>query len=282
MKKSELQLKKSTNSHPPSLRREKVLLKLNTGQDDHAIIFIDLVMKRMEAKKLGHLAVFEWFKTHVIVMRLEPSIDHQELTLWLNKWRKCADDANLSFDIFLIHFHRIAEIVLLKLEIVYQILGVSKCSLLSFGEEVKDEHVSLLINSGLLDQVGCELGSDKDSEVEGNIYPNATPTPVFANLLIQTCTGLQSKYWFHTEGPPSETCLLLIKLCINEELRGFDKGRKELLSLLSYRKYKEMMMVLLEKKRLWLSPLDMRFHLRDLISSGRLKIVHTPTGLVVR
>lgn len=43
-----------------------------------------------------------------------------------------------------------------------------------------------------------------------------------------------------------------------------------------------MMLALLEKKRLRLSPLDMRFHLRDLIGSGHLKTIQTPTGLVVR
>ncbi|RVX19462.1 hypothetical protein CK203_008781 [Vitis vinifera] len=43
-----------------------------------------------------------------------------------------------------------------------------------------------------------------------------------------------------------------------------------------------MMLAPLEKKRLRLSPLDMRFHLRDLIGSGHVKTVHTPTGLVVR
>ena len=60
------------------------------------------------------------------------------------------------------------------------------------------------------------------------------------------------------------------------------QGRKELLSLLNRRKYKEMMLALLEKKRLQFSPLDMRFHLRDLIGSGHLRTFQTPTGIVVR
>lgn len=38
----------------------------------------------------------------------------------------------------------------------------------------------------------------------------------------------------------------------------------------------------LEKKRLRLSPLDMRFHLRDLIGSGHLKTLQTPAGIIVR
>lgn len=69
---------------------------------------------------------------------------------------------------------------------------------------------------------------------------------------------------------------------IGSVLKGLSQGRKELLSFLSRRKYKEMMLAPLEKKRLRLSPLDMRFHLRDLIGSGHLKTVQMPTGLVVR
>ncbi|KAJ7972637.1 Serine/threonine-protein kinase 19 [Quillaja saponaria] len=95
-----------------SLRREKVLriFKLNTGQDDHAIMFlddyqnqIDRVVKRMGEKKQGQLEVFKWFKTHVLDSKLEPSIAHQEL-----------------------------------------------CSLLSFGGKVKDGDISLLMNAGIL------------------------------------------------------------------------------------------------------------------------------------
>lgn len=43
-----------------------------------------------------------------------------------------------------------------------------------------------------------------------------------------------------------------------------------------------MVLTSLEKKRLRLSPLDMRFHLRDLIGSGHLKTIQTSTGLVVQ
>ncbi|KAA8550741.1 hypothetical protein F0562_002425 [Nyssa sinensis] len=180
-----------------SLRRERVLciFKLNTGQDDHAIMFmddylnqIDWVVKRMEAKNQDDLAVFEWFRTHVIHSKVEPSIGHQEL-----------------------------------------------CSLLSSGGNVKDEHVSLLINAGLLTR---QL-----------IDPNM--------------------YWFAIPN-------------IGSILKGLSQGRKELLSFLNRRKYKEMMLAPLEKKRLRLSSLDMRFHLRDLIGSGHLKTTQTPSGLIVR
>ena len=60
-----------------------------------------------------------------------------------------------------------------------------------------------------------------------------------------------------------------------------DTVRKELLSLISCRRYKEMMLASLEKKHLRLSPIDMRFHLHDRICSGHLKTISTPSGLVV-
>ncbi|CAI8602818.1 unnamed protein product [Vicia faba] len=94
------------------LRRDKVLrlFKLNTGQDDHAVMFlddylkqIDRVFKRMEGKTGAGFEVFEWFKTHVLDSKLETGIEHQEL-----------------------------------------------CSLLSLGGKVKDSHISLLINAGVL------------------------------------------------------------------------------------------------------------------------------------
>lgn len=65
-------------------------------------------------------------------------------------------------------------------------------------------------------------------------------------------------------------------------LKGLSQGRKEVLSLLNRRRYKEMMLASMEKKRLRFSTLDMRFHLRDLIGSGHLKTVQTSSGLVVR
>ncbi|KAK1661486.1 hypothetical protein QYE76_049645 [Lolium multiflorum] len=65
-------------------------------------------------------------------------------------------------------------------------------------------------------------------------------------------------------------------------LKGLSQGRKEVLSLLNRRKYKEMLVSSLEKTRLRSSPLDVRFHLRDLIGSGHIKTVQTPTGLLAR
>ncbi|XP_022641282.1 uncharacterized protein LOC106771915 isoform X12 [Vigna radiata var. radiata] len=70
------------------------------------------------------------------------------------------------------------------------------------------------------------------------------------------------------------------ELCSLLSLGG--KGRKEIISLLSRRRYKEMMLSSLEKKRLRTSPLDVRFHLRDLIGSGHLRTDQAPTGLIIR
>lgn len=179
------------------LKRDKVLrvFKLNTGQDDHAVMFledyiqqIDNVSKKIGTKKEGDFAVFGWFKSYVIMSKLEPSIAHQEL-----------------------------------------------CSLLSAGGKVKDEHISLLVNAGIITR---QL-----------IDPNM--------------------YWFAIPN-------------IGSILKGISQGRKELLSFLNRRKFKEMMLASLEKKRLRFSPLDMRFHLRDLIGSGHLQTFQTPTGIVVR
>ncbi|KAF9605669.1 hypothetical protein IFM89_018012 [Coptis chinensis] len=180
-----------------SMKEDKVLriFKLNTGQDDHAIMFMEdyinqvgIVEKRMEAKGKDDIMVFDWFKLYVIASKLDPSIGHHEL-----------------------------------------------CSLLSLGGKVKDEHITLLINAGLL-----------------------------TRQLIDP-----DMYWFAIPN-------------IGSVLKGLSQGRKELLSFLSRRKYTEMLLALLEKKRLHMSPLDMRFHLRDLIGSGKLKTVPTPTGLLVR
>lgn len=70
--------------------------------------------------------------------------------------------------------------------------------------------------------------------------------------------------------------------CASYSFCSIIQGRKELMSFMKRRKYKEMMLALLEKKRLRFSQLDIRFHLRDLIGAGLLKTVETPTGLLVR
>ncbi|KAG2323631.1 hypothetical protein Bca4012_059101 [Brassica carinata] len=179
------------------LRRDKVVrvFKLNTGQNDHAVVFlddylnqVDRIAQRMEDKKHNDTEIFKWFKEHVLDSKLEPSIGHHEL-----------------------------------------------CTLLSLGGKVKDAHITLLINAGLL-----------------------------TRQLIDP-----DMYWFTI---PS----------IGKLWKALLQGRKELLSLLKRKRHKEMFLSELEKKRLRYSPLDMRFHIRDLIGSAHLKIFQTTSGLVVR
>ncbi|GAB4830540.1 hypothetical protein Ancab_020304 [Ancistrocladus abbreviatus] len=172
----------------PFILRSQLYSSLKDRTQVDRELEIDHVVKNLEPKKKGDLAVFDWFKTHVIMTKLEPSIQHQEL-----------------------------------------------CLLLSAGGKVKEEHISLLINAGILTR----------QLIDPNLYWFAIPSIGFL-------------------------------------LKALSQGRKELLSFLNRRKYKEMMLAPLEKKHLRLSPLDMRFHLRDLIGSGHLKTVQTPTGLVVR
>ncbi|KAJ4778122.1 Serine/Threonine-kinase [Rhynchospora pubera] len=90
------------------------------------------------------------------------------------------------------------------------------------------------------------------------------------NAGLLTCQLIdQNLYWFVIPN-------------IGSILKGLSQGRKELLSLINRTKYKEMVLANLEKKRLRLSPLDIRFHIRDLIGSGLLKTVQSPIGLLIR
>lgn len=180
-----------------ALRKEEVLriFKLNTGQDDHAIMFTDDYLKqieaariRIEAKHPDDVAIFGWFRSFVLPSKNQVGISHLEL-----------------------------------------------CELLSSGGELKDKHISLLINAGLLTRQLADSNS----------------------------------YWFSIPN-------------VGMLLKSLSQGRKELLSFLNRRKYKEMLLSPLEKRRLRFSQLDMRFHLRDLIGSGHLKIVPTPVGSLVR
>ncbi|KAK6239053.1 hypothetical protein QUC31_004522, partial [Theobroma cacao] len=95
-----------------SLRREKVvrIFKLNTGQDDHGIMLLDDYIKQIE---------------HA-VKRME---ERKQRDLKVFEW----------FKVYVIESK-------LEPSIEHQEL----CSLLSLGGRVKDDHISLLINAGLL------------------------------------------------------------------------------------------------------------------------------------
>jgi len=95
-----------------SFKKDKVLriFKLSSGQDDHAIMFMDdylkqvsFAIKRSGGKDQDGSEVFEWFERYVVPSKLDVSITQLEL-----------------------------------------------CSLLSQGGDVTDKHITLLMNAGLL------------------------------------------------------------------------------------------------------------------------------------
>jgi len=65
-------------------------------------------------------------------------------------------------------------------------------------------------------------------------------------------------------------------------LKSLSSGRKEIVSFLSRRKYREMLQVPLERRRLQYSVLGMRFHIRDLLGLGRIHVVPSPSGPIIR
>ncbi|CAL5038933.1 unnamed protein product [Urochloa decumbens] len=95
-----------------SFKKDKMLriFKLSSGQDDHAIMFMDdylkqvaFSIKRSGGKDQDGSEVFEWFEKYVVSSKLDVSINQLEL-----------------------------------------------CSLLSRGGDVTDKHITLLMNAGLL------------------------------------------------------------------------------------------------------------------------------------
>ncbi|WVZ79865.1 hypothetical protein U9M48_027393 [Paspalum notatum var. saurae] len=238
-----------------SFKKDKVLriFKLSSGQDDHAIMFMDDYLKQ-----LLELDFAEWNIAQLLISSYEPH---------LNQPRVCIlpDQVKSSINIDT-RFHLIWEYAhsgLIEVDfaikrsrgkdkdgsevfdwferyVVHSKLDVSinqleLCSLLSSGGDISDKHITLLMNAGLLTR----------QLIDPNIYWFAIPR-------------------------------------IGPILKGLSQGRKEILSLLNRRKYKEMPLSSLEKTRLRLSPLDTRFLLRDLIGSGHIKTVQTPTGLLAR
>ena len=65
-------------------------------------------------------------------------------------------------------------------------------------------------------------------------------------------------------------------------LKNLANGRKEIVSFLSRRKYREMLQVPLERRRLQYSVLGMRFHMRDLLGLGQIHSVPSPSGPIIR
>lgn len=106
------------------------------------------------------------------------------------------------------------------------------------------------------------------SKVGQCIQENHISLLIKAGLLVRQLADDKS-YWFAIPN-------------IGFLLKSLAQGRKELLSLLNRRQYKEILLSVLEKKKLRMSQLGMRFHVRDLLGSGHLCLSHTATGLLVR
>lgn len=102
-------------------------------------------------------------------------------------------------------------------------------------DEVTEQHVSLLLNCGLL----TRHTTQKDT------------------------------YWFALAG-------------IGPLIKSLIKGRKDLIGMLSRRRYPEMFIKELEQKKLGQSLLDTRFHIRDLIGLGSIAKVDTTSGPLLR
>eukprot|EP00249_Psilotum_nudum_P012620 c23887_g1_i6 orf=313-885(+) len=181
------------------LKQQQVirLFKFNTGQDDYGIMFMDDFLIQVKSAKKR--------------METKHSQDAAAVFDWFTKHvLTCYFDVGISYR---------------------QLEGLLSQS----GESVKDKHVSLLINGGLL------------------VRKLADPT----------------SYWFSIPN-------------VGSLLKYLTQGRKELLSFLNRQRYKEMLMSSLEKRRLRMSQLDIRFHIRDLIGLGHLCTVNTPAGLLIR
>ncbi|KAL2488961.1 Serine-threonine protein kinase 19 [Forsythia ovata] len=98
---------------------------------------------------------------------------------------------------------------------------------------------------------------------------------VVKRMEVKTQDDLMVFEWFkthviHSKHQHWSSRTLFTSVPGGKVLKGLSQGRNEVLSFLNRRKYKEMMLAPLEKKCLRFSPLDMRFHLRGLIDSGRL------------
>lgn len=102
----------------------------------------------------------------------------------------------------------------------------------------------------------------------GHVQDNHISLLIKAGLLVRQLADDKS-YWFAIPN-------------VGFLLKSLAQGRREILSLLNRRQYKEMLLSALEKKKLRMSQLGMRFHIRDLLGSGHLCLSHTATGLLVR
>ncbi|KAJ7525739.1 hypothetical protein O6H91_17G063900 [Diphasiastrum complanatum] len=89
-----------------------------------------------------------------------------------------------------------------------------------------------------------------------------------AGLLVRQLAD-ETTYWFSIPN-------------VGPILKSLTQGRKELLYFLSRRRYKEIFLSQFEKRGLRTSSLGVQFHIRDLLGSGKIHVVHNPIGLLIR
>ncbi|XP_052731334.1 uncharacterized protein LOC108326007 isoform X3 [Vigna angularis] len=251
-----------------SLRRDKVLrlFKLNTGQDDHAVMFLDDYLNQCSLLSLGgkvkdsHISVLinagvldglvtKPSQSHMVVM-----VEQQH---WLSQWAPIETHERLDAPCYPRKYQSISHFSNLLNNFIWTILSRTKFLVSSLGQLLQFVWLYLQIHN----------------------IPNLIlhSFSIFFSMLLHPILGLHqtrqlidpNMYWFSIPN-------------IGSHLKGIVQGRKEIISLLSRRRYKEMMLSSLEKKRLRTSPLDVRFHLRDLIGSGHLRTDQAPTGLIIR
>lgn len=80
-------------------------------------------MKRMEEKKQGDLEVFGWFRTHVIDVKLEHSIHHQELVSVVDNNLLCC-----SFAIRSVYFRFNVLVIILSAFYTYSYMNINNHS----------------------------------------------------------------------------------------------------------------------------------------------------------
>ena len=128
-----------------------------------------------------------------------------------------------------------------------------------FVSYVMPSHLDAGITHSKLVSLLSEGGSVQDSHL--SLLMNA-------GLLTRQLVD-ESAYWFSI---PNAGFLL----------KSISSGRKEILSFMSRRKYREMLQVPLERRPLQYSMLGMRFHLRDLLGLGQIVVIPSPSGPLIR
>eukprot|EP00898_Chlorokybus_atmophyticus_P009177 jgi/Chlat1/9260/Chrsp99S08487 len=211
------------------LRNMIRLFKLSTSNDDYAAVlnedYVEQVRRAKEAAKAkdskGHIEVFDWFLQRLLPECVDVSINYGDLVR-----RQCPMCIRL---------------------------------LSRGGDAVKEDHVTLLINHGLLMQPSVYRSLRL-------VYRYHVVSVYIVQVRQLADTG---SFWFAI---PS----------VGPVLKSILKGRQELTGMLARRRYREMLQTDIEKKKLRYSVLGARFHMRDMMGSGVLLATPTTVGPLMR